>query len=461
MTADDMESDLSSPGALAATESAPVKLSPGETLGGLHVVALLGRGACGEVWKVHDDALNCDFAMKVFSPAQTLTTRERDRLCRRFVAEARCLAQFRHPNVMRVHALHADGESPFYTMDFLHPLVPPFTRRQARHILADVLSALDALHARGIVHRDVKPGNILLDDDGNAVLSDFGIAQTDGDPDDNAQIAGTPAFSALEQFTGADTTPTADIHAVGRLAVWLLDGNPPITWRWFVMRATNSSPSMRYDSAKSMRKSLFAIRVLETGFVATLAIAVFAAIIKCVTFFKPAAPLDLFEDAEITTTNVLCRHAFSCTSEMLTGRVITLKDGMTYHTKMLHGRRMSVETGYDEKLGDYTGVRIREPIFIQGKGILHADVIAFAQVHIMPGVELVTSGEYPGFTRTTVTGEPPNERLHHEAYPIRPPPDANTTNHNHTIYASYVVEKGAKLAFTDNTEYPSALIERK
>ena len=119
----------------------------------------------------------------------------------------------------------------------------------------------EALNAKGVVHRDIKPANVLLDDYGNAILTDFGIVQIDDGetaaqvarPDtstataigaDTARIAGTPDFSAPEQFMGADATPASDLHAVGRLAIWLFDGKPPLFWRWFVMRATNSSSAL-------------------------------------------------------------------------------------------------------------------------------------------------------------------------------------------------------------------------
>ena len=258
----DIDSYLASDDALRETASAQGDLlHPGEAFGGFSIVSFLGRGATSEVWRVKDEALNSDFAMKIFAPRESVSEKETARLRRRFIAEARCLAQFTHPGIVRVHVLQDIGEHPFYTMDLLHPIVRPLPTRKTRKIIDDVLSALDALHVKGVVHRDIKPANVLLDDYGNAILTDFGIVQIDDGetaaqvarPDtstataigaDTARIAGTPGFSAPEQFMGADATPASDLHAVGRLAIWLFDGKPPLFWRWFVMRATNSSSAL-------------------------------------------------------------------------------------------------------------------------------------------------------------------------------------------------------------------------
>lgn len=484
----DIDSYLASDDALRETASAQGGLlHPGETFGGFRVVSFLGRGATSEVWRVKDEALNADFAMKIFAPREPVPEKETARLRRRFIAEARCLAQFTHPGIVRVHIFRGEGERPFYTMDLLHPIVRPLPMRKTRKIIDDVLSALDALHAKGVVHRDIKPANVLLDDYGNAILTDFGIVQIDdaetaaqvARPDTatatgagSARIAGTPDFSAPEQFMGADATPASDLHAVGRLAIWLFDGKPPLFWRWFVMRATNSSPALRYKSAKAMQHAMHAIRLLET---LPIAICVFGAttiLSLCALHFRrpdppdlqESEPLDLFEYADIANTNILCRYNYlddEYREQKQTGTRITLENGQTYETEVLRGRLTMAITGYSEKFRAKTGRQVREPIIIQGRGTLRANTIAYAEVHLMPGVELITSGEYHDFYETIPIGNYRNRRNRYEQYAVRPSQSASTTNYHDRVYASYIVEPGAKLVFTDNPDYPESLIERR
>ena len=474
----DIDEYLKSDAALSQTESAQGHLlHPDETFGGFRVVAFLGRGATGEVWRVHDESLNADFAMKIFAPRETVSEKDTARLRRRFIAEARCLAQFTHPGIVRVHVLQTEGEHPFYTMDLLHPIIRPMAKRKARKIIGDVLSALDALHAKGIVHRDIKPANVLLDDNGNALLTDFGIVQVDdaetaakvAPPGTSiatvvaggARIAGTPDFGAPEQFTGvADTTPASDLHAVGRLALWLFCGKPPWSWRWFIIRATNSSPLLRFSSAMAMRRALHVVQLFEALPIAIAAFVAAAILSLCALLFRSPEPLDLFEHADIANTNILCRYDYLSSNykeQRHTGRLITLKDGQTYETDVFHGRLTYVITGYDEKLGGNVGRRVREPIIIQGNGTLRADAIAYAEIHLMPGVELITSGEYHDYYKRIVT----DCKTRWEPYAVRPGQNASTTNYDDTVYASYIVEPGAKLVFTANPNYPVALITQK
>lgn len=466
----DIDSYLASNEALRETESAQGSLlHPGETFCGFCIIAFLGRGATSEVWRVKDEALNADFAMKIFAPRETVPEKETARLRRRFIAEARCLAQFTHPGIVRVHSLRDEGERPFYTMDLLHPIVRPLPMRKTRKIIDDVLSALDALHAKGVVHRDIKPANVLIDDYGNAILTDFGIVQIDdaetaaqvAKPDTSTatgtgstRIAGTPDFSAPEQFIGADATPASDLHAVGRLAIWLFDGKPPLFWRWFIMRATNSSPALRYKSAKAMKRALHAAQLswlVTCALAATIPIAIAAFLF----FHEDPPPIRLDTDDDvgeiITEWNL---PGMETPSSNVRANIITLEGGRSYKIGLLSGSQFYRELKNGKRGGPY-----RQPLIIQGNGTLYAERIVWHHVLLKPGVKLVTSGEYRGFTFSRWNKD--THRDEYAEYPPRPPHDANLTNAEQTVYAAYIVEPGAKLVFTDNTDYPESLIKRR
>lgn len=466
----DIDGYLASSDALRETASAQGSLlHPGETFCGFYIIAFLGRGATSEVWRVKDEALNADFAMKIFAPRESVPEKETARLRRRFIAEARCLAQFTHPGIVRVHSLRGEGERPFYTMDLLHPIVRPLPMRKTRKIIDDVLSALDALHAKGVVHRDIKPANVLLDDYGNAILTDFGIVQIDdaetaaqvAKPDTSTatgtgstRIAGTPDFSAPEQFIGADATPASDLHAVGRLAIWLFDGKPPLFWRWFIMRATNSSPALRYKSAKAMKRALHAAQLswlVTCALAATIPVAIAAFL-----FFHEEPPpirLDTDDDvSEIKTEWIL--PGMETPSSNVRTCIITLEGGRSYKIGLLSGSKF-----YRDLKNGKLGGPYRQPLIIQGNGTLYAERIAWHHVLLKPGVKLVTSGEYHGFIFSRWNKD--THRHEDAEYPPRPPHDANLTNAEQTVYAAYIVEPGAKLVFTDNPDYPESLIDRR
>lgn len=203
--------------------------------GRYQVTGWLGRGGFAEVFSARDPLLRRDVALKVLLPHHAADADLR----RRFLAEARALARLRHPHIVGVYDIgEADG-APFFTMELiagetLASLLAVGWRLDDGRIMSllrDVASALDALHAAGLVHRDVKPANVLVDGAGRAVLMDLGLSEetTAPPPRDGAadSVLGTPAVMAPEQIRGEAAGPAADIYALGVLAYHLFAGQPP------------------------------------------------------------------------------------------------------------------------------------------------------------------------------------------------------------------------------------------
>jgi eukaryotic-like serine/threonine-protein kinase len=188
---------------------------------------LLGRGAMAEVCRAHDRLLDRAVAVKVFSAHPDPVARQR------FDDEARALARLGHPGLVSIFDVGLAGERPYLVMRLIEgeslqtrllagPLTPADTVR-AGALLAD---ALAHAHGRGVVHRDVKPSNILLDHDDAPHLTDFGIALLVGAArlTSTNEIIGTPAYLAPEQILGADVGSALDVYALGLVLLECLTG---------------------------------------------------------------------------------------------------------------------------------------------------------------------------------------------------------------------------------------------
>jgi serine/threonine-protein kinase len=201
----------------------------------------LGRGGMGVVFEATDSKLDRRVAIKVVHPALT----HHDGIVRRFLAEARMIAKFRHPGIVAVHAAgEADGLL-YYVMDRVEGETlrdrlrrePRLSIDDARRITADVAMALDAAARAGLVHRDVKPENILIDRaSGRPMLVDFGIARAmAGEPDGEEPTTGrgvalgTPAYMSPEQAAGEEVDARSDLYSLGVVAYEMLTGAPPFT----------------------------------------------------------------------------------------------------------------------------------------------------------------------------------------------------------------------------------------
>jgi serine/threonine-protein kinase len=193
----------------------------------------VGGGAMGEVWRGTDQALARTVAVKIVRPELLAEPSFGER----FLAEARTMARIRHPGVVAVHDYHSDATVAFLVMEFvageslarlLHRSgrLPP---DRAMGLVAQAAEALQAAHDTGVVHRDVKPGNLLVTPEGTVVLTDFGIARSAAAAPLTATgvLVGTVAYLAPEQVLGKPATSRSDVYALGVVGYECLAGRRP------------------------------------------------------------------------------------------------------------------------------------------------------------------------------------------------------------------------------------------
>jgi Tol biopolymer transport system component len=225
-------------------------LQPGTRIGGYEIVALLGAGGMGEVYRARDQRLGRDVAIKILSPRIAADAGARAR----FDREARALAALNHPNIAAIFGVEDHGSQPALVLELVEG--PTLADRLARHgplpaadaieYAKQIADALDVAHEAGIVHRDLKPGNIAVTDAGRVKILDFGLAKAiaaaagespDNDPADSPTITvpetsrgvilGTAAYMSPEQARGKRIDKRTDIWAFGCVLFEMLTGRRP------------------------------------------------------------------------------------------------------------------------------------------------------------------------------------------------------------------------------------------
>ncbi len=217
----------------ASVEQSMLDLLRHATLGDFEVLKELGRGGMAMVYLGHDLALNRKVAIKVMLPSISGD----ESMAERFVREAQTAASLSHPNIIPVYSVKHHEDVTFFVMKFIpgRPLddfmreLGPMPIDMVTAILQQVAGALGYGHKRGVVHRDVKPGNIMIDDEGWAIVTDFGIAKVDtaeGLTQTGAAI-GTPAYMSPEQCTAKEVTGASDQYSLGIVAYEMITGSKP------------------------------------------------------------------------------------------------------------------------------------------------------------------------------------------------------------------------------------------
>jgi eukaryotic-like serine/threonine-protein kinase len=198
---------------------------------------VLGQGGMGTVWLATDRVLERKVALKEVTFSVELSDEERRILRERTMREARAAARLDHPCVTRVYDVVEEGGKPWLVMEHissrsLQEILEnegPLSPAAVATIGLDLLAALDAAHDAGIVHRDVKPSNVLVDPQGHACLTDFGIATTTGDSSLTTQgaLIGSPSYMAPERANGEEPRPPVDLWSLGATLYAAVEGRPP------------------------------------------------------------------------------------------------------------------------------------------------------------------------------------------------------------------------------------------
>ncbi|MET8899122.1 protein kinase [Streptomyces sp. NPDC004538] len=249
------------PPAQAPSVQAPAAQDPGAgrlIAGRYRLLAKLGHGGMGTVWRAKDETVDREVAVKEPRVPDHLPERERDNAFERMRREARAAARLDHPGVVNVHDVAVVDGRPWIVMELvrgrsLGDALQEGTlgAREAARIGLEVLGALEAAHAAGILHRDVKPDNVLLGRHDRVVLTDFGIAQIEGETNltDTGGFVGSPEYIAPERVLGQRPGPASDLWSLGVVLYAATEGvspfrrsNTPATLQ-SVLNATPAPPA--------------------------------------------------------------------------------------------------------------------------------------------------------------------------------------------------------------------------
>ncbi len=256
-----------------AATSAPASDSDSsqlKTWGNFQLLQRLGHGGFGEVFRAWDPVLEREVALKLLLPRGQNPEQEFASL----ITEARAMARVRHPNIVSVYGVdRREGRVGFWsdyirgqTLSALVAARGPLAEPEAARLGIALCEALAAVHSAGLLHRDIKPGNAMRDENGRVLLMDFGLSQG---LLGSAALAGTPGYLAPELRAGQPASVPSDIYAMGILLRFLISGSslpevkaaqppgaPPQKIAAIIARATQSDPKLRYLSAEQMAVAL-------------------------------------------------------------------------------------------------------------------------------------------------------------------------------------------------------------
>ncbi|GGV28094.1 serine/threonine-protein kinase [Streptomyces spectabilis] len=244
-----------------APAARPTEAEPGagRLVGGRYrLLSKLGHGGMGTVWRAKDETVDREVAVKEPRVPDHLPERERANAFERMRREARAAARLDHPAVVNVHDVVVEDGQPWIVMEFVRGRSlgaalreGTLGAREAARVGLEVLGALEAAHAAGILHRDVKPDNVMLGDHDRVVLTDFGIAQIEGETNltDTGGFVGSPEFIAPERVLGQRPGPASDLWSLGVVLYAATEGvspfrrsNTPATLQ-SVLNATPAAPA--------------------------------------------------------------------------------------------------------------------------------------------------------------------------------------------------------------------------
>ncbi|MGW0464287.1 protein kinase domain-containing protein [Streptomyces sp. NPDC003027] len=221
-----------------SAKAAPGATAEGSLLAGRYRLgAVLGRGGMGTVWRAVDETLGRTVAVKELRFPNSIDEDEKRRLITRTLREAKAIARIRNNGAVTVYDVVDEDDRPWIVMELIEGKSladavredGTLTPHRAAEVGLAILDVLRSAHREGILHRDVKPSNVLIAEDGRVVLTDFGIAQVEGDPSitSTGMLVGAPSYISPERARGHKPGPAADMWSLGGLLYAAVEGSPP------------------------------------------------------------------------------------------------------------------------------------------------------------------------------------------------------------------------------------------